>query len=103
MDPVQDYIFICVTADYCPQRGVLKLDYPLVGDAFDPMDAACHPHTPLHLWVFFFLHVLGQGWDSSSNDTKTSHPQITTVSDPHMWVGNRVTIIIHAFERDALQ
>lgn len=31
------------------------MDYPLVGDAFDPMEAACQSHTLLHLWVFFHL------------------------------------------------
>lgn len=77
------------------------MDYPLVGDAFDPMEAACQSHTLLHLWVFFSL-VWGQGWDSSRNDTKTSHPQITMVSEPHMWMKNKVTVIINAFERDAL-
>lgn len=52
--------------------------------------------------VGVFSLVWGQGWDSSRNDTKTSHPQITMVSDPHMWVENKVTVIINAFERDAL-
>lgn len=52
LDLVQDYIFIWATADYCPQRGVLKLDYPLVGDAFDPMDEACRLHTLTSVSVF---------------------------------------------------
>lgn len=52
--------------------------------------------------VGVFSLVWGQGWDSTRNDTKTSHPQITMVSDPHMWVENKITVIINAFERDAL-
>lgn len=83
LDRIQDYIFIWATADYCPQRGVLKLDYPLVGDESDPMDVACQPHTPLHLCVF---STCLERWDGIQNDTKTSHPQITMASDPHMWI-----------------
>lgn len=52
--------------------------------------------------VGVFILVWGQRWDSSKNDTKTSHPQITMVSDPHMWIKNKVTVIMNAFERDAL-
>ena len=92
-----------MTADYCPQRGVLKLDYPLVGDAFDPMEAACQPHTPLHLWVFFFFHLFGAK-DGIAGEM-TPKPLILRlpwlVSDPHMWIKNKVTVIINAFERDA--
>lgn len=42
-----------------------------------------------------------QGWDSSRSDAKTFHPQITMVSDPHMWTENKVTVIINSFERVA--
>ncbi len=91
-----------MTADYCTQRGVLKLDYPLVGDAFDPMDAACHPLTPLHLWVFFHLFRAKDGIVVEMTP-KPFHPQITMVSDSHMWTENKVTGIINAFERDALE
>lgn len=34
---------------------------------------------------------------------KPFHPQITMVSDSHMWTENKVTGIINAFERDALE
>lgn len=37
----------------------------------------------------------------SRNETKTSHPQITMVSDPHMWIKNKVTVIMNACEGDA--
>ncbi len=63
---------------------MLKLDYPLVGDASDPMDAAWHSHTPLHLWVFF--HWFGAKDGIAVEVTpKPFHPQITMVSDPRMW------------------
>lgn len=72
---------------------MLKPDYPLVGDAFDPLPAS---HILTSVGVFSL--VWGQGWDSSRSDTKTFHPQITMVSDPHMWIENKVTVIINASE-----
>lgn len=50
-------------------------------------------HTLTSVASFFSpLFVEGQGWNKRKNDTKTSHPQITMVSDPNMWTENMVTV-----------
>lgn len=41
--------------------------------------------------VGVFSLVRGQGWNSGRNDAKTSHPQITVVSDPLMWMENKIS------------
>lgn len=38
---------------------MLKLDYPLVEDAFDPMDEPCQPHASTSVGVFFFKNLFG--------------------------------------------
>lgn len=94
LDLGQDYIFIWVSTDYCPQRGVLKLDYPLVGDAFDPVDAVCQSHTPLHLRVFFphFFRAKDGMVEMTPKPLILRLPWL--VMHIHVWIENKVTVIV---------
>lgn len=76
---------------------MLKLDYPLVGDAFDPMGAACQSHTLLHLRVFFFSTPdLFRAQDGTVEMTPKSLILRLPQSVMHMraWIENKVGVSV---------